>query len=215
VTTPTSAAPSSPTAAPSTTPGGGPNLPADALPGLLPDAQTVGSLLGVDGLTVSKDASGPSNGTATPPECLSALAPVEEPAYAGSGFVAIRKQQLRQAGEQFQNDVAQAVVSFNSAADATTLVDNESRRWSTCADKTVTGSLGGGPTQTWQVASTSNIGGVLSVSTTVPISGVGTWTCQRALTAQRNVVVDVRVCSASGGQASALANQIAKRISGS
>lgn len=214
---PTSTAPSSGSAAPSTTtPGAGANVSADALPGLLLDPEALDSLLVTDGLKVIKDTSDFPTGTATPADCLGTVAPVEQPVYAGSGFGAMRLQQLHQAGEQFQNDVAQAVVSFGNAGQAKAFVDTQSRKWSGCAYKTVNATLGHGPNQDWHVVNPSSSAGVLTVSTSVQVSGTGTWGCQRALTAKSNVVIDVRLCSASGSsQAPDVTNEIAKRISGS
>lgn len=207
-------APSRATAAPPpTTRRAEPNVSPEALAGLLLDPQALGSLIGSDGLQVNKDTGDLSSGTAAPPECLGAIAPLEQPVYEGSGFVAAKLQQLREPGNQFQNDAAQAVISFDSPASARALVDAESGRWSQCANRSVTATLSGGPTQHWQVEAPSNTGGVVSVATTVPISGIGDWSCQRGLTAQRNVVIEVRLCSATGSQkAPDLAHRIAERV---
>lgn len=206
-----SAAP--PIALPAPQSGGGAST--GALSGLLLDPQELDTLLVTDGLEIVKETSQENIGTASPAECLGTLVPVEGPVYAGSGAIARKIQQLRQPGARFDNDVVQAVVSFGSAADARMFVDTESSRWSSCAFKTVTASLGGGAAQTWQVRSPVTSGVLLSISASTEIAGVGHWACQRALAVQGSVVADVRICSARGsGQAPSLARSIAGRVTG-
>ena len=210
---PTTWAPPTSAGAASTPPGYGlQSLTPAVLPALLLTPDAIDSLLGTSGLMIDRDSSEPLAGTADLPECMGMVAPAESAAYSQSGWVALRVQQLRQSGEQFQNDVTQAVVSFPSAAAANSFIDTATDRWSSCAGKSVSATLGDGLSQTWQVATPSNTDGMLTVSTTNPAVG---WGCQRAVTARRNVVIDVRICSATGSsRAPDLATRIGQNIRG-
>lgn len=203
---PTSGAPPAPTAAPTVTDS---ELPATLLP-----AEQVSAVMAVP-MRVSGESGGFYNdGLVNVPECIAVLYPAQESAYQNSGATTTYTQIVNPVDTQIKASVAQAVVAFGTAALAESFVGRQVGLWQGCAGKTAKVSQGGGqPTEDWRMGSVTTADSVLTVTNTRVNSEVS---CQRALRAANNVVVDVSACLTGQvvDQGSAVAAQIAGRVSG-
>ncbi|WP_368681948.1 sensor domain-containing protein [Mycobacterium intracellulare] len=121
-------------------------------------------------------------------------------------------------GSQLESpDVYQFVVLYPSPEQANAFFSTSSQRWPACANRQDTVPADGThPELQWKVGQVSNANGVLSTSVIVTVNGDGTnvtMPCQRALTARRNVVIDVDVCRKDVGDLGVnIANQIAAKV---
>ena len=121
-------------------------------------------------------------------DCRGALLPIQAPAYANSGYTAVKSQAVSDGGSHF---VGQAVVAFESADQARAFVSSSAVKWNACARQTVTqisngkqvrvmiGDLKGNPPKITQIGLQENRNGEA---------------CQRALSAVLNVVFDIGAC---------------------
>jgi hypothetical protein len=183
------------------------------LPDFLPSASTLADLLVVDDLVKVSDAQSLyTTSTTDRPDCGGAINVGLPVAYDGSGFTAIRLQEYHDVpGETYQYGVTEAVSTFPSDQQAQALVSTEASRWAKCTYKSVALINDGSEAFSAIILPPDTNAGVLSASTlNKQSSGLG---CQRALKAQRNIVIDVQICSPGGSaQAPALVAQIADRI---
>jgi hypothetical protein len=119
--------------------------------------------------------------------------------YTGSGWTALRDQVLHdsgQAGVSFTHRVDQGVVMFPSPREAEAFFSSSAQSWPACSNRSYATRTPGGADQQWTVGPVSNTNGILSYHNTTPGDGHAAFTtCQRALTAASNVVVDVQICS--------------------
>ena len=127
-------------------------------------------------------------GTLSIEDCRGALASAQAPAYANTGYTAVKAQSVSDGGSHF---VAQDVVAFGSADQARAFVSSSAVKWNACARQTVThtqngvqvrldfGDLRGNPPKITQIYIQENHNG---------------WVCQRALSAVSNLVLDIGAC---------------------
>jgi hypothetical protein len=197
-------------ASPTTTPASASIVPVDALPGLLADPAAINAIVGSAVMTPDPEPHPDvmwSGANLDKLECLSVYHPAEKPVYAGSGWIAMQGQVIREPGESSRHSVVQAVVSFPSAQAATDFVAQRRDNWGKCSGKSVTTTLENGSHATWLVNAVSNDNGMLQAQLTQ--EGGSGWACQRVLTAHNNVVIDVASCGYSpAGQARAVATTI-------
>jgi hypothetical protein len=183
------------------------------LPEFLPSASTLADLLVVENLVQAADAESLyTTSTTDRPDCGGAINVGLPTAYDGSGFTAIRLQEYHDVpGETYQYGVTEAASAFPSDQQAQAFVSTEATRWAKCKYKTVTLINDGSEAFSAIILPPETNAGVLSASTlNKQSSGLG---CQRALKAQRNIVIDVQICRPGGSaQAPALVAQIADRI---
>ncbi|MBS9536014.1 sensor domain-containing protein [Mycobacterium sp. M1] len=124
--------------------------------------------------------------------CLSALTAAQELSYTDSGHTGLRWIEARDSTEHVQHYVVQAAAAFPSAERAAAFVANAAAQWRLCADQTV---LTVGPDQAslkWRLAGVVGVPPAISILETREDVK---WTCQRALRASANVVVDVTACA--------------------
>jgi serine/threonine kinase PknH len=214
---PTQTAQPSTTTQPPTTPPVPPVAEA-ALDGLLLNPSDVSTAMGTIGMTVKNTDTSPTDTSANIADkaCLPMDATAQPVVYAGSGWTAMRGQQLRNPGTLTQF-VEQDVVLFPAAHDATAFFTASSQSWPTCSNrqyavKYVVGNGSGAADRMWDAGAVSNMNGTLSVTTTA--EGGRGWTCQRALTVSNNVVIDVDTCSYHANDPAAvnIAHQIAAKV---
>lgn len=190
-----------------------PALSSADLPGLLSSATTLTSLLVVEHLVQVADVDAIYTATSTDrPDCGGAINVGLPAAYDGSGYTAVRMQEYHDVpGDQYGYGVTEAVSTFPSGQQAQSFVTTEAGRWAKCKYKPVTLIPNGTDDFVYTVLAPETNAGVLTVSTlSKDHSGMG---CQRALSARRNVVIDVQICSLAGSaQAPALVAHIADRI---
>jgi hypothetical protein len=201
-----------------------------ALAGLLLSPADVDAALGVtgakatetaDALTEDKTGSTFRAGYKFPTECLFASAAGVAPVYAGSGNTAAHRERDVVSAPAESDDpdpqVNQVVVLFPSPAEANAYFTASARSWPACANRqdTAPGDADN-PEIHWSVGQISNTNGMLStaVAVTVTRNGIAmSASCQRALTAKNNVVIDVEACKKDpGNSAVAIANQIAGKV---
>ncbi|MGO9506985.1 MAG: sensor domain-containing protein [Mycobacterium sp.] len=218
--------PASSTAKSTTTTATRPPVAQPALDGLLLTADEVNAAMGTSGLTLL-----PQNGTAMqddydkkwPPDCFFASSSAENPAYAGSGFTAVRLQVAATTSPPTDQSVAPpsattGLVLFPSGNEASAFFTTSSQRWAACADRqfTVPPEKPEDPEQRFQTTPLTNANGVLSLTLTGTAVGAGinsAMTCQRALSVRNNVAIDITTCGKDPGTtAVTIANQIGGKV---
>jgi PknH-like extracellular domain len=222
---PSSSAPPKTTPSPSKPP-----LAQSALAGLLLNPAEIDAALGATGakpteiadtLTEDKTASTFSPGYKLPAECLYASGAGLVPVYAGSGNTAVHRERDVVSLPPESNDpdpqVNQVVVLFPSAKEAKAFFDSSAKAWPACANRqdTAPGDANN-PEIHWSVGPVANTNGTLSTTVGLTVTSNGTSTsasCQRALTARNNVVIDIESCRKDPGDVSVnVANQIAGKV---
>jgi PknH-like extracellular domain len=196
-----------------------------ALDGLLLTADEVNAAMGTTGLTLL-----PQNGSAMqddydkkwPPECFFASSSAENPAYAGSGFTAVRLQVAATTSpptdQSAPPSATTGLVVFPSPKEASAFSSSSAQRWAACADRqwTVPPDGPNDPEQRFQTTPLTNANGVLSLTLTGTAAGPGinsAMTCQRALTVRNNVAIDITTCGKDPGTtAVTIANQIGAKV---
>ena len=208
ITTATPPAATTSAASPTATPAS--IVPVDALPGLLADPAAINAIVGSAAMTPEPEPHPDvmwSGANLDKLECLSVYHPAEKPVYAGSGWIAMQGQVVREPGEASKHSVVQAVISFPSAQAATDFVAQQSGNWGKCNAKSITTTLQDGSHATWLVNAVTKDNSMVQAQLTQ--EGGNGWACQRALTADNNVVVDVAACGYSpAGQATAVVSTI-------
>jgi len=142
--------------------------------------------------------------------CLGALVAAQELTYTDSGYTGLRWNEARDSAENMEHYFVQSVASFPDAGRAEAFVANSAALWRLCADQEVVTVKAEQPPMTWRLA------GVVGVPPTISIAESRQdvrWTCQRALRAEANVVVDVTACAQQiTDQGRRLGDQIAARV---
>jgi hypothetical protein len=197
-----------------------PPLAQPALDGLLPTPEELNSAMSVTGMTVQQNATALQTDydKKWPPECFFTSSSAEEPAYANSGFTAVRLQAVAapSAGDQAPPSATTGLVLFPSPTEANAFFTASSKAWAACADRqfTVPPERADDPEQRFETKALTNANGVLSLSLTGTTIGPGiniTMTCQRALTVRNNVAIDVSTCGKDPGDTGVT---VAKQIGG-
>lgn len=197
---PTTAARSSTSAAPAPTTSVSASSVADfisptALRGLLPSITEINQLGGNATTTPTPVVAAPFEGALVSPySCGGAVNPGIDTAYGGSGFTGFAGQILNDEPQHFS--AMQSLASFLSTAEAETFVDRQFMNWQQCVNVDITQTVGSSSPQYPKVLSSASTSGINTVAISVPVDS-GTRECQRAMSASKNVVVDVRVCAPS------------------
>jgi hypothetical protein len=195
-------------------PSSGPEVKTSKLNDLLLGLDDVEALVGGRDMVVDERYSDmPQVGEVTykPADCVGAAFNTIEPAYRGSGYIAVRGQLLKEPGDQFQHWVDQGVVAFGSAADADNYVVTATEVWRKCSHQFFSVIYPKEPTETWEIGSMRVSGGVATVSKYA--EGGDGWSCSHAMAAKSNVVVDLAACSmAVTDQATKLVDEIEGRF---
>lgn len=180
------------------------------LNGLLLEPAAVAAALGVPAMAVTGAAREMADDSAimSPAECLALDGAAEAPAYADSGFHAVRDQTLTD-GDQFQHYAKQSVVLFPYWEKAVEYFAAATAQWHGCHDFVHTQS------QThWEVGPIDVGEGTLDTVVTQVDHGAPGWACGRSLVQRNNVVIDVNTCGVSPGtSAKAIASGIADAVS--
>lgn len=190
----------------------------------------VDGVLGVTGSRISKMSDslqedqtagvGPP-GFRFPEECLYMTGPAIAPVYANSGDTAVHGERVTApspgGSTDSSPDANQYVVMFPSAQQASAFFTTSSQRWPACANRQDT--VPDGPKTPgfqWKVGPVANTDGILSATVSVSLVKDGqniVKTCQRALTARNNIVIDVAGCREVPGDVGvAIASQIAGKV---
>jgi hypothetical protein len=219
---------SSSTTATTTTTAAKPPLAQSALGSLLLTSAEVDAALGITGsktlepfTTLSNDnpADAFPKSYKFPDECRYITGPAETAVYAGSGNTAVQGESDGTSRDPDTPGVTQMLVLFPSAQQASAFFTTSSspQGWPACANRQDTASGDPqAPTITWKVGPVSSTDGVLSTTDSMTASKDGqtmSESCQRALTARNNVVIDVEACrNDPGNVAVEVASQIAGKV---
>jgi len=212
--------PAAPSPAISKTPEPGAPLTSTALAGLLLSPDKINAAMGASGMTAGPTytAMGDDSPTVSDKACVPLYAPAQASVYAGSGWTTIRGQQIadHQSATVITSFVLQNVVMFPSAHDAGAFFASSAQSWPACSNRQFTLTLAGKPPQLYKVGPVANTNGTLTAtSAQQAANGV---TCQRALTAANNIVIDAVACSFSQADPSvnpvvSIVHQIADKVS--
>jgi serine/threonine kinase PknH len=197
----------------STGTGTAPTEPVAGQSGLMLDAGTLNKIMRASGLTVipSLTTTRFYADTTDKPECGGVWANANRAVYAGTGWLSVQTQYLREPGGAVSHEVFQSVIRFASAAAAANFVAKEAKSWPACNGRHITTTAPNAAPQTWWISSVSKQDDVLT-ALSVPDSARG-WGCQHALTARDNAVIDVEACGRSViAQASTIAKLLANRV---
>jgi hypothetical protein len=184
---------------------------AAALDGLLLSPDQINTAMGGTGMTVTKSATSlwENSANVADKDCLFAFDPAEAAVYAGSGWSAMRGQEVGEPGDNVTHFVSQAVVLFPFASDAAAFFTTSAQRWPACHRYTITSP--GQPDSVWTAGAVTNTNGTLSASQSA--EGGNGYACQRALTVANNVAIDVMACSNSPADSGVdIAHQIAAKV---
>jgi serine/threonine kinase PknH len=210
---------------PSPTPSPKPTIPAAAPPAAAPPAAAptpsvdlnsillgpadINTVMGASNMQPTSQAEqmGVPPGTLSNPDCLGALAAIQGSVYQGSGYTAVRGQSLN--AEEPPHFVHEAAVSFPSAEQALGFVRTSADKWQACVGQLLTVTT---PNKIfhWNFA---NPTGAPPKITQVHTQLHGGRTCQHALSAVSNIVIDVVACGAQiADEGSRIADQMAAKV---
>ncbi len=173
-----------------------PALDVGTLPSLLATAEQVGKVLNNVPMTAHDVETSPASGVSmNPATCSSAVAPVLDSTYAGSGYTGLAAQGLEEA-KPGRHKMIQAVVAFPDASGAQRFYERQLSAWQGCRLKEVTVFYSNGkPDDHAKITVVTDSAGI---ATTVLLPADPTQhkggECERSMSARRNVVVDVRAC---------------------
>jgi hypothetical protein len=196
---------SPPSSAPNTAPPGG-------LGSVLLTAPDVSAIMGVPGMEPADrtQAMRTFPATLSNPACLGALNPIEDSVYQNSGYTGVSGLGLHTTGVGPPHRVYQAAVGFPSAQRAQAFVSTSAASWKACAGQTVTLTEGN---QTVQWAFGDVAGANPRITQPHNQVAPGGLTCQHAMSAVSNIVVDVQACGpVITNEASRIANQMGARV---
>ncbi len=181
-----------------------------ALQGLLLSADQVGTAMGVTDMTAKETVTSmlDAGGFVSDKSCLGVYGPVQDAAYAGSGWKALRAQSVGAVNETA--GVIQAVVSFPSTTAARSFFTTSAQGWQACSNRQFTVTMSGN-SLVESVGPVSNTNGTLSAALN-GWRGIENMSCQRAFTVAENVAVDVQTCGGPAGGAVDIAHQIVAKV---
>ena len=126
------------------------------------------------------------------PDCLGAAHIVQPAVYSDSGYTAIKFDSLHEPGDRYTHSIEQAVTTFPSADQALAFVQASAGKWKACAGQDISGLLNGATLQ-WTFGNL--VGDPPKISLIMNRHRARGWTCQRALSAVWNAVIDVKACA--------------------
>ncbi|MGE2818014.1 sensor domain-containing protein, partial [Mycobacterium heidelbergense] len=144
-------------------------------------------------------------------ECVGTWLPAQAATYTGSGWDAVEAQELRAPdGQLWQHGAIQSVVGFPSPQAAQKFLTAQITAWKACAAKRFTITPPGSPAQQWTFGQFSTVDDTSSMTLTMDgFAG----SCQRAISARSNVVIDVTACQNDAtNQAGTIVHDIAAKI---
>jgi hypothetical protein len=202
--------PGIPAAAPSAAaPSAGAPTPSVDLNSILLSPTDINTVMGASNIQPTKqdEQMAVPQSTLSNPECLGALAPIQDPVYQNSGYTAVRGQTLN--AEDPAHFVHEAAVSFSSAEQALGFVRTSEEKWQACVGQLLTVTT---PSKIFHWNFTKPTGAPPKI-TQVHTQLHGGRTCQHALSAVSDIVIDVVACGAQiGDEGSRIADQMAAKV---
>jgi serine/threonine kinase PknH len=183
-------------------------VPDDRLSAMLLTASDINTVMGASNMKAGKPITTMDNTspTVSQPDCLGALYTSQDPVYAGSGYTGVNALVLSEPGDDNDHWVSQAAVAFPSTDKAKAFLQAALTKWKSCGGKTVT-SKGTSSTSTWSFADVEGAPPRITILDTQ--EGANGWECERAMSLENNVIVDVNAC---GYKITDQAGQIADKI---
>jgi hypothetical protein len=185
-------------------------LPSSALPGLLIEASDIGSIMGA-GVHIVESSDAMYTNAPLPDGCL-VWAEAQQVNYQGSGWTDVQEQKLQDRSDNADDIAYQAVVRYPDGLGAHDFYTSQVTGWAKCDDRRVDLHDPGDPhAHYWSLSKAVDNAGVLTI-TRDEEENPG-WSCQHALTAKNNIVVDVSACAYTvGDRGVQLAKGIAAKI---
>ncbi|CAM4201578.1 Serine/threonine-protein kinase PknH [Mycobacterium basiliense] len=174
-------------------------------------ADEIGSILGDPNMvTVGRvEQLRAAQGTLSQPECAGTFEALDESAYQGSGTTLVHGEILHTAGQDPPHRVVEGVATFGSSEKARAFVETSAAKWGTCAGQTVT-FTGPNKSTEWAVGDVS--GAAPKISQVRTLADGSNRTCQHALSAVSDMVIDVQACGLNVADAAVrIAEQVAAR----
>lgn len=186
-------------------------LPTRALIGLLLGASEISSIVGARMSVVESSGSMYTNEPLAD-GCL-VWAGAQRYNYQGSGWTAVRSQRLLDRHDDPDHIAYQSVVTFPDGLAAHAFYESQVTEWAKCDDRRVDLHDAGDPNaHYWSLSKATDTDGILTITRMEEESTRG-WSCQRALTAENNVVVDVSACMHHvDDQGIQIARQITRKV---
>ncbi|MEV3904984.1 sensor domain-containing protein [Mycobacterium sp. NPDC050551] len=159
---------------------------------LLPIAE-LNSTVGATDMEVTSDSEemGDHVDDVSDPDCVGAIFSAEESVYADSEWTAMRDQVAAEPGDDNEHWVQQTAVLFPSDMQAQDFIDESRSLWDSCAGDAI--AIGAGATTyLWELQEVRDAQGVLAQTSSQEDSGG--WSCQHAISAVSNVVVETWAC---------------------
>lgn len=185
-----------------------------SLDSLLLTAQQASRIVGDRGLAADSTASRLQDSSAkvSPASCLSTYAPGQQAAYDTTQVQGVAMSWSRNSANT--TVVTQAVVALPTKKDALDQMSNTADNWKACANRTVNDTTSSGDSRQW-TNSQPYVNADRTIVSMMQFTGGGAQTCERAVAAYKNVIIDVMTCGAGAtdGQGVALARAIADRAS--
>lgn len=182
-------------------------IPTAALSQLLLSSREAGNVMGAS-LTVANSSHGLYENEPLEDGCL-VWAEAQRHTYEGSGWTAVRVEELRDHPDDADHIVYQSVVSFPDAASAQDVFADQKSEWARCDDRRVALHDPGQPDHYWSLNTATEDQGVLTITRSE--EDLPGWSCQRAMTVRNNVVVDLSACAMNVDDSGA---ELARRIAG-
>lgn len=186
-------------------------LPPTALSGLLLDTREIGAIMDTH---MEVAASADTMYTNRPLEdgCL-VWAEAQQYSYEGSGWTAVRVQELKDRRDRADHIAYQAVVAFPQGMAAHDFYAGQVTGWAHCDNRRVDLHDPGDPkAHYWSLSKATVDDGVLTITRSQE-EGADGWACQRAMTTANNIVVDVSACADHiGDRGVQIAKRVAKKI---
>jgi serine/threonine-protein kinase len=207
---------SKPSGAPKTTPPSQPpagNVDPAALRGFLLPAPEVDALLKTSGMVPTGVVNVMAvDGVAEPARCMGVWAALHNSTYASAATTGVAGQSVAEEPKPFHR-VIQGVVSFPDAAAAEAFIDLQTKQWGECQSRAIDITYGDNVEHV-EIGPFVKDGDMLTVVSTPRLSAdAPKITCERAMTARRNVVIDVRACAPSDVRFGAsVAREIAEKV---
>ena len=185
-----------------------------SLDSVLLNASQTARIVGDSGLAF--DASGTrlrdDTMSVSPASCLSTYAPAEAAAYDTDQVQGVAVSRFRNSNNT--TVVTEAVVAMPTKQDALAQLTSTADIWKACANRTISDTTSSGERRQWTNSAPAVNNDHTIVSMTQSAGG-GAMTCERAMAAYTNIVIDVMSCGqgATDGQGVAVATAIATEAS--
>ena len=181
---------------------------------MLADESTVNAIMGTSTLEVlyayEKLDDWPAGDTYSRPECMAVNGNAMEAVYRGSPYHDVRGTVLADSDPEHPRDVDEAVVAFETVAQAQDFVAATVAVWRQCADTVLTITSADRPPRRFRLSNLRTVNGI----DVIDINSIASpdWGGSHAMHAIDNIVIDVRVADYGlTDQAVRLVNSIAGR----